>query len=118
MIRPGPATRRSLARMASTPVTTDVHRTRTRPVRFLRYSALDGTTLVTGGVVPMSSSNNGIATVEIDPSNSRRALIHGNAEGTATITIGSAPSPLTVNVTVGPQPDLSHWDLDGIDDEI
>jgi hypothetical protein len=95
---------------------TTVHKTKDRPVRFTRFSSIDGTTPVSGGTTAMSSNNNAVATVSLDPGNDRRALIHGVGEGTCDVSIGSVV-PLVVTVIVGPAPDLTHFDLDGFDPE-
>lgn len=89
---------------------TTVVRTKKRPVRFL-WIGPDGVTPNVHGSVPLSSEDNSIAQVTIDPNDNRRALIQGMNEGTTNIWIGNGSSPLVISVTVTASPDLSRFEL-------
>lgn len=95
---------------------TTVTKGKDRPARFTWFGS-DGVTPVTGGTVPLGPSNASIANVSIDPNNPRRALIRGMNVGTSTVTIGSGPNALVINVTVSAPPDQTHFELDGFDPE-
>lgn len=82
-------------------------------VHTLTFKAFsDTTTLVPHGSTSLSSSDNFVATASFDQTNDRRVIIHGTNQGTCSVSVGTGPSPLVINVTVPEPPDTSHFELD------
>lgn len=76
---------------------TTVHKLKKRPLRITATNSLGQPSTAN---LASSSANNNVATIEVDPGDNRRYKILGVNEGATTVTIGSGPNALTVDVTV------------------